>query len=384
MKKKPYRFWKRKDRGGVYYVQFSHIPGKWIATGEIDRDDAVLAAERILKEGSTSGNTIPTLKDFAKDFFSGSDPHGWRRREEAMGRSRTEHFFKASAGRLKNYIIPEFGNYLLAAISPRMIQNWILSIESNDGKPLSDNTRNKILQTFKYVMQEAKLQEIITSNPLDDAGKILERNQSREILTKEEIKRLFPEDEKELLRVWLSWEWASFFMIELTCGLRPGEVAALQWQDYRPGMGFVIHRSYDYDTRGTKDRIKTDKKGMKGKPAVLIDIAEKYLLKHKGDRQPPGFELIFKNTSGGVIIPETSNKHFKGALKRAGIERRGRTQYSLRHTYDTFTLGELDFDTVNRLMGHTSYRPEYDHREADRMLPKLDHVKEVVEGMFTA
>ena len=66
------------------------------------------------------------------------------------------------------------------------------------------------------------------------------------------------------------------------------------------------------------------------------------------------------------------------------METKGRTQYSLRHTYDTHTLGELDFDTVNRLMGHTSYRPEYDHRETDRMLPELNHVRDVVEGIFTA
>jgi len=301
-----------------------------------------------------------------------------------MGHIRTEHFYKSSAGRLKNYIISEFGSYLLIALSPRIIQNWILSLNSNKRIPLSDNTKNKILQTFSYIMQEAKLQEIIENNPLDDVGKITERNQTREIFTTEEIIKLFPVDESELLRIWLSWEWISFFMIELTCGLRPGEVAALKWEDYRPGLGFIIHRSYDYDTKGTKDKIKTDKKGMKGKPAVLIIIAEKYLLKHRGDRHPPKFELVYYNTTNGVIIPETSNKHFKGALKRAKIERNNRTQYSLRHTYDTHALVELDFDTVNRLMGHTSYRPEYDHREADRMLPKLAHVRKVIEGMFTA
>ena len=38
MGKTPYRFWKRKDRAGVYYVQFRHIPGKWITTEKIERD----------------------------------------------------------------------------------------------------------------------------------------------------------------------------------------------------------------------------------------------------------------------------------------------------------------------------------------------------------
>ncbi len=129
MKKKPYRFWKCKDRGGIFYVQFRHIPGKWITTSETDRDREVLAAGRFLKDGATIKKDTLTLNEYANDFFSEADPQGWRRREEALGHYRTERFYKSSAGRLKNYILPEYGGYLLVSLTPRIIQNWILALK---------------------------------------------------------------------------------------------------------------------------------------------------------------------------------------------------------------------------------------------------------------
>jgi len=72
------------------------------------------------------------------------------RREDATRHIRTEHFFKTSEGRMKNYIIPEIGSYLLVALSTRIIQNWIFLLKSKIGIPLSENTKNKILQTFTY------------------------------------------------------------------------------------------------------------------------------------------------------------------------------------------------------------------------------------------
>jgi len=64
---------------------------------------------------------------------------------------------------------------------------------------------------------------------LDDVGKITEKNQARKIFTTEKINKLFPSDAPEVLRIWLSWEWVSSFRVELTCGFRQGEVAALKW-----------------------------------------------------------------------------------------------------------------------------------------------------------
>ena len=62
-------------------------------------------------------------------------------------------------------------------------------------------------------------------------------------------------------------------------------------------------------------------------------------------------QLVFKSVNGNTLKPEISLKHFKASCARAKIELNGRTQYSLRHTFDTDLLKQLNRDTVNDLMG---------------------------------
>ena len=92
--------------------------------------------------------------------------------------------------------------------------------------------------------------------------------------------------------------------------------------------------------------------------------------------------MIFPSINGNTLKAEVSNKHFKASCDRAGIDRGGRTQYSLRHTFDTELLKVLDRGTVQNLMGHTSYRKEYDHRTGEDLLLQLQDVVAVVESRF--
>ena len=65
---RPYRFWERKDR--PIAVQFDHIPGKWISTGCYDMPGAIAFAEDRLDHDGVDKSSIPSLRDFARDFFS--------------------------------------------------------------------------------------------------------------------------------------------------------------------------------------------------------------------------------------------------------------------------------------------------------------------------
>ena len=58
------------------------------------------------------------------------------------------------------------------------------------------------------------------------------------------------------------------------------------------------------------------------------------------------------------------------------------TPYSLRHTFDTDMLRNLDRDTVNDLMGHTSYRAEYDHRNGIDILKQRSNTRLIVNNRF--
>jgi len=103
------------------------------------------------------------------------------------------------------------------------------------------------------------------------------------------------------------------------------------------------------------------------KPVLLTKRCEQELLFLEMENKN-NFELIFHLGNGKPIQLDTSNKHFKGAFKRAKIKRDNRTQYSLRHSFSTDLRVEAPLDTVNRLIGHTKYRPEYDHRQGEALL----------------
>jgi hypothetical protein len=81
--KSKYRF--RHQKGRFIQVTFAHIPSKWFSTGTHKMTDAVLWAEHKLRDDMQSNSTVRkniTLKEFSTDFFSDSDPQGFRLRNE--------------------------------------------------------------------------------------------------------------------------------------------------------------------------------------------------------------------------------------------------------------------------------------------------------------
>ena len=205
-----------------------------------------------------------------------------------------------------------------------MIDDWLIDLKSVRYKQsASDNTKNKTLWCLRYIFQEAKDQGIIANNPAKEVSRIIERSVKRDVFTKAELNILFPQDEDEILRIWLTKEWHCYFRIMAVCGLRPGEVSALTWGDYYPDHhGFVINKALCTPTGEIKG-LKTDKKGMSERAAFLDDITEVFLQSMKPENAIP-WDLIFKNSSDGPYRSETGRKHFAWSLKRADINAAGR------------------------------------------------------------
>jgi hypothetical protein len=63
---------------------------------------------------------------------------------------------------LNNYLFPRFGDDELCNITAVEIEDWLVSL------PLANQTRNHILYSLSIVLQEAKREGIISSNPVED------------------------------------------------------------------------------------------------------------------------------------------------------------------------------------------------------------------------
>lgn len=377
--KNPYRFNFRKDKG-VFYVTFRHIPGRWFSTKSQDMTGAVKFAEDEMRKGGLLKDTrVPTLKDFTCEIFTEKDPYGIRRRADLRNHKYSSSYWEQHQGRVKNHINPEFGNYLLDAITDIAIEDWFLSLQSTKGKQqLSDDSKNKVLICFRMIMHEAKRQGFIETNPADQVRMITARHKSRHVITKGELALLFPVDRFDLMRIWLSEVWAGYFLILRDTGFRPGEVAALQKKNYFPKLsGVYTEHSVNFRTREVQQSIKTTDSGQKYKAGILTAQSCEVMdeLASVMDH-----EDYFFHVNGRLLCPDVSNKHLRGAAKRAGVNLAGRTQYSFRHAFETSLAGKVEDKILLELMGHTTFHKEYDHREPGHILKQLQPVRELLEN----
>ncbi|MEM9424954.1 MAG: hypothetical protein AAF975_09240, partial [Spirochaetota bacterium] len=265
-----FRLWKRKDKKGVFYVRFRHTPTRWYSSHTPNKEAAIAWAYDYLeappdtepqKKEAQAGAI--TLRKFANGFFE-SDSQHWLMRQQARNKVLGASYTINAEGHLQNYILPRFGDRAIKSLKIREIETFILEIP---GK--ADATKNKILNTFRIVLQEAYEQELIESNPARQVRPIIERNKRREIFSDEEIQKLFPSKTAAILSVWPDYSWYLYFRVMLAGGLRPGEVSALQWEDFLPQSGGLsITKSVENRTRRIKG-LKTEKNGKAYKPVIL-------------------------------------------------------------------------------------------------------------------
>ncbi|MCX7030399.1 MAG: hypothetical protein NTU62_09805, partial [Spirochaetes bacterium] len=67
-------------------------------------------------------------------------------------------------------------------------------------------------------------------NPLEHVEPMGADYRARDILTAEELRLLFPEDDSECLAIWRSRKYYTMFLTMATTGCRIGEARALQWR----------------------------------------------------------------------------------------------------------------------------------------------------------
>ena len=91
---------------------------------------------------------------------------------------------------------------------------------------------------------------------------------------------------------------------------------------------------------------------------------------------------LFITTEGNFVQPNAANKHLRSVAAYLGINLHGRTQYSFRHSFETYMVGNVKSETLLELMAHTGFRPEYDHRTPSMILKQLSPVHDMLETVF--
>ena len=173
-----------------------------------------------------------------------------------------------------------------------------------------------------------------------------------------------------------------YFSIMLDTGFRPCEVAGLERSLIDENGAVYTAQEVDTPTRTLKKRIKTTGRG-KGKKYGLLsrytmDLLEEYLEDHDG-------EYLFIEYDGRFISGNKVNDVLRRACWVVGIDIRERTSYCWRHTFDTHMMqslgGNIKESDIHDLMGHTGYRPEYDHRTPQQIMFKMQKIRPAIEAL---
>lgn len=211
-------------------------------------------------------------------------------------------------------------------------------------KERSGSTLNVHLQAIKFTMEEIlSKRNIFVKLPYAKVSQRLP-----EVLTKEEVKRLFSviENTKHQLMIKLMY----------SAGLRVSELLHLKKQDldFENNIGWVRHG------KGNKDRL-----------FILAKNVQEDLKQHINERTVVSF--LFSGRRQATLSTRTIQAIIKQAARKAGISKKIHP-HTLRHSFATHLLENgYDLLTVQALLGHQS--PETTMIYAHIVSPRLLSVK---------
>lgn len=248
---------------------------------------------------------------------------------------RSPIYVKGHKDRLRNHLVPFFGDKVVTDITPGMVQEYRIHRMKNGfrGKPPSRSTLHQEIVCLRQVLKTANRHQWLPflpdlSAPYKTSGKITHRAWFSPV----EYKRLYeatrdraknPKKER--------WRTASenlhdFVLFMVNTGLRPDEALRLEYRDVAIVTDEATReRILEIEVRG--------KRGVgycKSMPGAVMPFRR---LKERNHGQPTD-----------PLFPNLQRELFNALLDELGLktDREGqrRTFYSLRHTYICFRLME--------------------------------------------
>ena len=255
---------------------------------------------------------------------------------------------------IKNYINPYLGKYHLRDLTKLICQQYIMDVYENGrvnkkrkhdiAQGLSSRTVKDVKIVLHAVLEKAVDEGIIDKNPTDKLNMPKDRVKGMNPLSKEQSNRLLEEA--------FNSGCFEFYYLELTTGLRLGEILALEWDDLDINKRTItinkqvqrIDSVLQTETPKTKNSIRTI--------AISSDCAS--ALARLKMRQAIGTTLMFPSPETGTYRDQNAvTRKFKRMLRRAGLPESTRF-HDLRHTCATIALEEgVEIKALSSMLGHS-------------------------------
>ena len=249
--------------------------------------------------------------------------------------------------RIYTHIIPSIGKIPLSKLTQNDLQQFYAKLKrtgrkkdvETKGTSVSDRMVRSCHALCRSALEKAVEEGLITRNPSIGCKLPPKKNGEMKVLTQAEIVRLLNQAYDE--------GYYELFLLELTTGMRRGEILGLKWRDLNLETG-ELNIKRQLTTKGisvpkTKSSIRT----------ILLPPDMLELLQNM--KKNANCEWIFPSPvkEGEPRNPTAITKRFRLMLERAHCKHV--RFHDLRHTFATMALENgMDVKTLSAMIGHVS------------------------------